>query len=276
MAGAEGVVDISVGQSSKFGGESGVGLPVEHRRERRVAPTRLSAANRFLLNAPPVPFVPPLEGAQIGVGSPVRVVQRREVPEDAPSGIVARRTRGRIAVAFDQPVLGSTWWAFKSNLTRANEKALMLWLNSSLSILMYFGKRVITEGAWMQMKTSDAYSDIKDGMDTSGHRTDAEKALNGIKNQLLQLKTNGKDASEVTAAVHQQFRRRRADGELGRRAVALVERAPGRRLEDHLYRDRPRTDAHDRTLRLQSLAAHERGVRHRADQAVRGQPFHPF
>src|SRR5207302_5564085 len=42
-------------------------------------------------------------GAQIGVGSPVRVVQRREVPEDAPSGIVARRTRGRIAVAFDEP-----------------------------------------------------------------------------------------------------------------------------------------------------------------------------
>ena len=35
-------------------------------------------------------------GAQIGVGSPVRVVQRREVPEDAPSGIVARRTRGRM------------------------------------------------------------------------------------------------------------------------------------------------------------------------------------
>src|SRR5262249_8170171 len=31
-------------------------------------------------------------------------------------------------------------------------KALLLWLNSSLSLLLYFGRRVITEGAWMQMK----------------------------------------------------------------------------------------------------------------------------
>jgi hypothetical protein len=57
-----------------------------------------------------------------------------------------------IAVAFDQAVLGNTWWAFKSNLNKANQKALLLWLNSSLSMLMYFGRRVITEGAWMQMK----------------------------------------------------------------------------------------------------------------------------
>ena len=42
-------------------------------------------------------------GSQIGAGSPVRVVQRREAPPDAPSGVVARRTRGRIAVAFDEP-----------------------------------------------------------------------------------------------------------------------------------------------------------------------------
>jgi hypothetical protein len=60
-----------------------------------------------------------------------------------------------------------------------------------------------TIDAWMAMKTEDAYGQMRAGMDTSGHRTDAEKALNGIKNQLLQMKTNGKDASEVTAAIHQ-------------------------------------------------------------------------
>jgi len=60
-----------------------------------------------------------------------------------------------------------------------------------------------TIDAWMQSKTEEAYSDMRAGMDTSGHRTDAEKALNGIKNQLLQMKTNGKDASEVTDAVNE-------------------------------------------------------------------------
>jgi ATP-dependent RNA/DNA helicase IGHMBP2 len=59
-------------------------------------------AGRALVTFAPAPGREP-GGAQIGAGSPVRVVQRREVPEDAPSGIVARRTRGRIAVAFDLP-----------------------------------------------------------------------------------------------------------------------------------------------------------------------------
>jgi len=56
---------------------------------------------------------------------------------------------------------------------------------------------------WLQSKLEDAYGEIRQGMDVSGHRTDATKALNTIKNELLQMKTNGKDASEVTAAIHQ-------------------------------------------------------------------------
>ena len=40
-------------------------------------------------------------GAQIGVGSLVRVVPRRGPAEDGPRGVVARRTRARLAVAFD-------------------------------------------------------------------------------------------------------------------------------------------------------------------------------
>jgi hypothetical protein len=58
-----------------------------------------------------------------------------------------------IAISFDQPVLGNTWWAFKGeHLFKDQEKALLLWLNSSLSVLSFFGCRVVTEGAWMQMK----------------------------------------------------------------------------------------------------------------------------
>jgi len=59
-------------------------------------------AGRTLVTYAPAPGRE-VGGSQIGAGSPVRVVQRREAPPDAPSGVVARRTRGRIAVAFDEP-----------------------------------------------------------------------------------------------------------------------------------------------------------------------------
>jgi len=83
-------------------------LSLAERAARGMAAVDLQAADeeglagRALVTFVPAPGRDP-GGAQIGVGSPVRVVQRREVPEDAPSGIVARRSRGRIAVAFDQP-----------------------------------------------------------------------------------------------------------------------------------------------------------------------------
>ena len=58
-----------------------------------------------------------------------------------------------LAIGFDKEVLGNTWWAFKGeNLSREQEKALLLWLNSSLALLFYFGRRVTTRSAWMQMK----------------------------------------------------------------------------------------------------------------------------
>jgi len=58
-----------------------------------------------------------------------------------------------LAVRFEQKVLGNTWWAFKPHgISPRQEKALLLWLNSSLALLLFFGRRVITQGAWMQMK----------------------------------------------------------------------------------------------------------------------------
>jgi len=55
---------------------------------------------------------------------------------------------------------------------------------------------------WMQEKTDGIYGHMRDAMDTSNNRAHAEDALNDIKNQLLQMKTNGKDATEVNAAIH--------------------------------------------------------------------------
>ncbi|KAF0247779.1 MAG: hypothetical protein FD167_2822, partial [bacterium] len=58
-----------------------------------------------------------------------------------------------IAIGFGKPVLGNTWWALNtSDLTEQMEKSFLLWSNSSLGLLLYYGSRVITEGAWMQMK----------------------------------------------------------------------------------------------------------------------------
>jgi len=62
-------------------------------------------------------------------------------------------THRLISVGFDKAVLGNTWWAFNDNsLTSMQKKALLLWFNCCLGILMYFGRRAITQGAWMQMK----------------------------------------------------------------------------------------------------------------------------
>lgn len=58
-----------------------------------------------------------------------------------------------IAVGLDTKVLGNVWWAMNTDaLSQQQEEALLLWLNSSLSMLQFFGRRVTTEGAWMQMK----------------------------------------------------------------------------------------------------------------------------
>ena len=58
-----------------------------------------------------------------------------------------------IATGFDRKVLGNTWWALDdSPLSEAQRKALLLWLNSTLGLLMYYGSRAITQGPWMQMK----------------------------------------------------------------------------------------------------------------------------
>ncbi len=62
-------------------------------------------------------------------------------------------TQRVLAVGFEEKVLGNTWWAFdESQLNELQRKALLVWLNSTLSLLFYFGRRTVTRSAWMQMK----------------------------------------------------------------------------------------------------------------------------
>ena len=62
-------------------------------------------------------------------------------------------TQKVLATGFDKKVLGNTWWAFDDgNLSSEERHALLLWMNSTLGLLFYYGRRTITRSAWMQMK----------------------------------------------------------------------------------------------------------------------------
>ena len=62
-------------------------------------------------------------------------------------------TQSVLAVGFEEKVLGNTWWAFNdSQFDEPQRKTLLLWLNSTLSLLFYYGRRTVTRNAWMQMK----------------------------------------------------------------------------------------------------------------------------
>lgn len=65
---------------------------------------------------------------------------------------VRTTTHKVLAVRFDEPVIGNTWWAFNSALSLKQEKALLVWLNSTPSLLLALARRVTTEGAWMKLK----------------------------------------------------------------------------------------------------------------------------
>jgi hypothetical protein len=57
-----------------------------------------------------------------------------------------------LAVGFDKAVLGNTWWALKTALPPQQKKALLLWLNSTPGLLLFYGRRVVTRGPWVKMK----------------------------------------------------------------------------------------------------------------------------
>ena len=59
------------------------------------------------------------------------------------------------SVLLSQNVLSNVWWAFgfeNKPRSRDAEKALVLWLNSTLGILCLLGLREETEGAWVKFK----------------------------------------------------------------------------------------------------------------------------
>lgn len=55
------------------------------------------------------------------------------------------------AIRCSKPVLSNVWWPV-SGLSKEEEKALALWLNSTLGLLLLIAHRVETEGAWVKFK----------------------------------------------------------------------------------------------------------------------------
>lgn len=65
-------------------------------------------------------------------------------------------TQAIIACRLDQKVLSNVWWTFRftNNLQNTDklEKALTIWLNSTLNIIILLSSREETEGAWVDFK----------------------------------------------------------------------------------------------------------------------------
>ena len=59
-----------------------------------------------------------------------------------------------VAMRCNRNVLASMWWPIRVD-DEASEKALALWLNSSIGLLTLFATRNTTMGAWVQMKKAD-------------------------------------------------------------------------------------------------------------------------
>lgn len=62
-------------------------------------------------------------------------------------------TQRALAVRLDDPALSNVWWPVRLNTpSQEAEKALTLWLNSTLGVLAMAAHRVPTEGPWVQFK----------------------------------------------------------------------------------------------------------------------------
>ncbi|MYD65268.1 MAG: hypothetical protein F4X26_04690 [Chloroflexi bacterium] len=72
--------------------------------------------------------------------------------------LIAERLRlntARIpAMCADVPVLSNVWWPVRTEAPRL-DKALALWLNSSLGLMTWLATRNTTEGSWVKVKKAD-------------------------------------------------------------------------------------------------------------------------
>ena len=56
------------------------------------------------------------------------------------------------AIFLNRSVLSNVWWPFSAQMTEDQQKALAVWLNSTLGFLVLLAHRVETEGPWVKFK----------------------------------------------------------------------------------------------------------------------------
>lgn len=153
-----------------------------------------------------------------------------------------------LGVGFDSDILGNTWWSLKTDsLTQDQEKALLLWLNSSYALLLYFGRRVVTRSAWMQMK-KPAWA----AMPVLNVRALSSKQLTALKTQCDALSSK---ELQPLAQLKTDPIRRKIDAALSRALNIpdptfireLLEREPGLNAKDIVPRKTTTDEEEDET-----------------------------
>ena len=119
------------------------------------------------------PLVKPLGGQRPGYGE--RLFQQ------AGRLLIAERlwlnSARVVAMRVNRPVLSNVYWEFKVD-DESHERALALWLNSSLGLLSLFAIRTTTRGPWVALKKADlAAMPILDVRELAREQLDAFDAL---------------------------------------------------------------------------------------------------
>ena len=60
-----------------------------------------------------------------------------------------------VSMSLDAPVLSNVWWEVRTD-SPTTDKALAVWLNSSLGLLNLLAQRTSTEGSWVSLKKGEA------------------------------------------------------------------------------------------------------------------------
>ena len=125
--------------------DEATGYPMVENHDTELRKSLVAQVNKFL---------EPLEEPRPGR----RLKSDVELWEKAGQLLIAERLRLNtarvVAMCADEPVLSNVWWPF-SAYNPDWDKALALWLNSSLGILALLAVRTSTEGSWVALKKAE-------------------------------------------------------------------------------------------------------------------------